>query len=771
MPSVLALVSKAVFDSDAPSGLAVGGVWPLDRWNSKNPALKPVADGGALFLVTVRPGERLWLVGVLDAPTFEGDHWTAKANAIPAVDVTRVIPELVFATGKGLKVEPGKLGMSLQTPRALADSDVALLRQAAGAAKKEPPPGAPLPAPPIAKSEKTAKKAPGGSKATPKKSAAPESPKTAEPPGVDRAQVLAGLKAKARDLPKDVLKELEPLLALASAPKALAGAKALAKKAGEGKNAVAIYDAVAAAILEGPAKTKTQAGDCHAAARTVERKLGLAANLDEAVARARVLGAAGALWVKEVALLAKSLVTERRMDLAPGLTEAAIATVAAGEVPTKDLLVRLAALGEEHAERALGGFARDYWRDDGPKQPWARQPDEQWPPPMGWAAGSLAQAEDDFWEAAAPLAKGAMDRAPALLEWIVARRQAKAHLANLGWLAVLTKGDVPARLAAAAPERVRELVERILHTVGPACIDAPSLAGMRRALEPLVPTLLARRESIGANHDPRVLDLLLSLGATLDATDAGTSFYGWAQDRTEHPHMALEHLGREHALHAILVRGFVDTLANAQLTQVAAKAAETPALRAAFEGFIDRVVGGLADRGTLGAFLTLSGDIALLCQPKVLEAFPSLGRLLRAIEPEHLLWRQLQGGVMDEWGWPALDQACDLLGPGAVLVGGCFPHAAVREDDRWVVAGPDDIVLDVRDPLLPDKMIRAFNPAFLDGDLVVPYTRYGNEGNVSRARWLRKQEDVDQGAPGSPVHTLLTTNIDAYYSDGHELRP
>src|ERR1035438_8232808 len=109
MSSILVLVSKAVFEKDAPPRLAVGGVWPVDRWNSKNPSLQPVSEGGALFLATVRPEGRLWLVGVLDAPAFDGERWTAKANVTPVIDITDRIPKLVFATGKGLKAEPGKL--------------------------------------------------------------------------------------------------------------------------------------------------------------------------------------------------------------------------------------------------------------------------------------------------------------------------------------------------------------------------------------------------------------------------------------------------------------------------------------------------------------------------------------------------------------------------------------------------------------------------------------------------------------------------------------
>jgi hypothetical protein len=139
MPSVLALVSKAVFDKQAPRSLTIGGVWAVDRYDSKVAGLRPLADGGSLFLVTVRPpDERLWLVAVLEEPSFRNARWKAAPNATPVTDVTPLVGELRFATDKGLAAAPGKLGMSLQTPRTLSEADVELLPKAlsGGAAPK-----------------------------------------------------------------------------------------------------------------------------------------------------------------------------------------------------------------------------------------------------------------------------------------------------------------------------------------------------------------------------------------------------------------------------------------------------------------------------------------------------------------------------------------------------------------------------------------------------------------------------------------------------------
>ncbi|MDQ3338138.1 MAG: TIGR02996 domain-containing protein [Myxococcota bacterium] len=126
MASVLAIVSKKVFDRDFDAGL--GETVPTTTYASAHPSLAKLADGGDLFLVTVAPGEELWLAGVLEQPKFQKDKWVAKANTAPIRDITALIPKLAFENGKGLTARAGALAMSLQSPRTLAESDVALLR-------------------------------------------------------------------------------------------------------------------------------------------------------------------------------------------------------------------------------------------------------------------------------------------------------------------------------------------------------------------------------------------------------------------------------------------------------------------------------------------------------------------------------------------------------------------------------------------------------------------------------------------------------------------
>jgi len=129
MASVLAIVSKALFEKMVPKDVAVGAVVDIDRYKSSNKAFDGLKEGGAVFLVTVRPpDEKLWLVGILESPKKKGDDWISASNTAPITDITASIKKLVFESGTGIKAKKGALGMSLQTPRVLTEDDVALLR-------------------------------------------------------------------------------------------------------------------------------------------------------------------------------------------------------------------------------------------------------------------------------------------------------------------------------------------------------------------------------------------------------------------------------------------------------------------------------------------------------------------------------------------------------------------------------------------------------------------------------------------------------------------
>lgn len=171
MPNILAIVSKTVFKKEAKE-LGVGDVWETAAYTSTHAALAPLAKGGRLFLVTVRPDVELWLVAVLEQPKASKGAWRAAANVAPIRDVTALIPKILFASGKGI-VRDAKLGMSLQSPRELSPATADLL---AGAKSAAAPAKAAKPA-----ATKPAAAKPAAAKAAKATPAAPPPPTTPSP--------------------------------------------------------------------------------------------------------------------------------------------------------------------------------------------------------------------------------------------------------------------------------------------------------------------------------------------------------------------------------------------------------------------------------------------------------------------------------------------------------------------------------------------------------------------------------------------------------------
>jgi uncharacterized protein (TIGR02996 family) len=131
MPSMMAIVSKAVFEKERAvewkRTLRLGDVWATKRYASKHKNLSALQDGGDLYLVTVRPPGVLWLVAVLRSPKRDANGFHAKPNTVPIEDLSEVRSLLRFENGAPLPAAAASLGMSLQTPRVLTAEDVALL--------------------------------------------------------------------------------------------------------------------------------------------------------------------------------------------------------------------------------------------------------------------------------------------------------------------------------------------------------------------------------------------------------------------------------------------------------------------------------------------------------------------------------------------------------------------------------------------------------------------------------------------------------------------
>ena len=503
------------------------------------------------------------------------------------------------------------------------------------AAKKRGPAKTP-PAKKAAKTRAPAKRAPAKKRSakatTPKESPSTKAPRTLQ--GAARAELDAALE-----------------LAKISAKRAVNAARALAKRLGDGEEAVAVYDAVADATVE---KDPTWAKEAFFCARSIERELGGRAP----ASRYLPFAEKGALDEREL---------EHVVDLEGG-AELLVAAVASGVRATPELVAQVLERGEP--------FALDVVR--------------------GWTKrAKLEELEIDVWLAARPLLPTLFAEDAALRDFALRafteETESLPLIAQTGLAESLT-GEQAAALAEAVLRRASESLDRSTR----AAVQQLLAALRPRVERPLSVTAEdARRSWDRQPIDPALVELVLAEGLAVRVPDADPwtfTFPLHAWSTRDLPEDDLERVGAHPFFGDVLAASFSPR-------RETDPAWVTRALRAKGCG---RVFEALArwveeiDRWPLGAFEVHAEWLEGLCQPAVLARVPALAAAVRALDPARMLRNQLRAGILDEWGWPAFDDACDRFDDAraASQHGGPFPFKPLFGEGRIVIVGPDAVVLD-----------------------------------------------------------------------------
>lgn len=112
-----------------------------------------------------------------------------------------------------------------------------------------------------------------------------------------------------------------------------------------------------------------------------------------------------------------------------------------------------------------------------------------------------------------------------------------------------------------------------------------------------------------------------------------------------------------------------------------------------------------------------------------------------------LLGRTLREGILDELGWPALEEAMELLDAAAAKSAGehslriseAWPALILARKHKVVVVGPEKVLLE-HDLRIPVQLDRWHQPSFryTDGELLVMW----REGDQQRGYWSARPADV-----------------------------
>ncbi|WP_329423521.1 DNA-binding protein [Streptosporangium sp. NBC_01495] len=306
------------------------------------------------------------------------------------------------------------------------------------------------------------------------------------------------------------------------------------------------------------------------------------------------------------------------------------------------------------------------------------------------------------------------------------------------WLEVLEESGATAGLGEAeVPEGERPAdgtagwLERFLAIWNPGWRGNPRLPGLYALVERVAGRLRAELAATGGTvpfkPDPDLVDLLLSLEIPVadPGDDARLLLEPWARAEEGRDLLALAAAPRfRRAFHRAAEAFSNDTDGNRAVRRLAA----SPGGRTMLAEWVGAVARRSAATGlpqlpdALSRLTWLPGEALVLAGEEVAEAV----RADLAAE----LARTLRGGLLDELGWPAWEEAvADLVGPkdlNEIETADAWPNLIVSGPSRARVIGPEGTVLvhDLRPA--PDGVWGDPDFQHVDGELLVYWHTYGD---------------------------------------------
>ncbi|MER5519288.1 hypothetical protein [Streptomyces sp. NPDC002763] len=330
-------------------------------------------------------------------------------------------------------------------------------------------------------------------------------------------------------------------------------------------------------------------------------------------------------------------------------------------------------------------------------------------------------ADDEFWlallaECGADLlltddggADGDVDAADWLSRWAQHRKHGSAH-----------SHRSPATLA---------LVERMA-------------SRLRAAGRPV--DLFTGRWHAGADLD--LLDLCVAEGVALAVPDADTRVHlplgSWLRDERT-GQRDLKALAAESRYRTLLFEA-VEELGRGQGPAVLPQVAAHPVLGDVLREWLQEATAEFA------AATGLPGADAKLERLRpfraVVQGSPLAVRRLTGYDVVPVLGRTLRGGILDELGWPALEEALELLDSevrkdqdNGLSVTEAWPALILARGHKAVVVGPEGVLL-THDLRLPADLDRWRRPRFryVDGELLVLW----RDGSKQHGYWSNRPSEV-----------------------------
>ncbi|MFI9785081.1 hypothetical protein ACIHEI_16470 [Kitasatospora sp. NPDC051984] len=284
----------------------------------------------------------------------------------------------------------------------------------------------------------------------------------------------------------------------------------------------------------------------------------------------------------------------------------------------------------------------------------------------------------------------------------------------------------------------------------PACGATVELAGRmaERLRAEAVPVELLPKHPTALN----VLDVLLAEGVPVaDPSDTPSIYLGpWVEDGGP-GRRDLAAVAADPRFRAALKNAVPEVWGRHGGSTLGPIAVQYPVLRALFVEWADERADELRSATGLAGALSLLTTLGPV-RSALIDANPAAAARIAGIDVAALLGHTLRAGILDELGWPALEEGLRRLFededsgrvPGRInrsdlQIEDAWPALILARRNRAVVVGPDGILLE-HDLRCPADLPRWHSPRlrFVDGELLVAWRE---DGEV-RAYWSGRPDQV-----------------------------